>query len=128
MLNGLLPEKFNEDELLLRAVRMSPDYWRNDKLSSAAFKDAHGLSVERTHTRTVQECITHIRSYLKGSIVSLSLEDCASVKAIVRYKPTTNIYHCEIHGSHDRVVLDTPQAFELANRAKIVFDIRVTTT
>ena len=128
-LRNSLPKKFNDSELLLRAVLPRPNYWRNGRLSSAALKDKYGLSVDRTYTRTLNDSIQYMKNHLSGSIVSFTISDCHSVSAVVKYMPSlTNKYHCEIHGSADRVLLDTDQAHELACRAIIQFSVNISTT
>ena len=112
--------EFFEDELLYRAVR--PSYLRNGRLSSAAFKDKNGLSVERGYHRPSKACVDNMRSFskLEGSIYSVSIENCKIAKAYVRYCPTKNLFHSEIHGSETEITLDDAQALILSRSAKFV--------
>lgn len=117
--------KFNDDEKLLRAVlppNRRPNFWENGRLSSAALKDKNGLSVERTYDRTMEASIAHMTSYLTGYIVSITVPECRQVGACLRYKPTSNIYHCEIHGSETEVELSDVQALLLARKAVLEFE------
>ena len=128
MLKNSLPEQFNEDELLLRAVLARPWFWKDGKLSSAALKDNKGLSVDRTYNRTLDESITYMLQNLTGSVVTFTLADCNSVNAVVKYRPSKNIYHSEIHGSEETPRLSPQQAKELALRAEVVYSVTITTT
>ncbi len=120
-----MPFEFDEMELLLRAVwpaNQRPNFWRNGKLSSAAFKDKNGLSVNRVYDQSLQESINFIRKTLTGVIVSLTVKDCNTVQAYVKYCPSsTNKYHSEIHGSKTEIMLSDTQALSLARKAILVF-------
>jgi len=126
-LKNFLPEQFIDSELLLRAVRSWPRFWDGDKLSSSALKDKNGLSVERTYDRSLEDSIRYMHGHLSGSIVTFTLDACRSVEAIVKYLPEHNIYHCEIHGSNERAVLNSRQAKELALTAEVVFRATIST-
>lgn len=128
MLRNSLPYQFNDDELLLRAVLSRPWFWKDGKLSSAALKTSNGLSVDRTYDRTLEESIAYMLQNLTGSVVTFTLDDCKSVNALVKYRPTHNIYHSEIHGSKDNPRLSSPQAKELALRAVVQYTATIITT
>lgn len=127
-LNNFLPKQIGENELLLRAVRPWPRFWKDGRLSSAALKDSQGLSVDRTYDRSLETAIAYMQQHLSGDIVTFTLDACRSVGAVVLYRPTTNIFHCEIHGGSDSVVLSPLQAKELAECANIVYCATITTT
>ena len=111
---------FEENELLLRAVLPTDMYWVNGKLSSAAFKDRRGLSVDRTGDRSLSDAVKYIKSNFNNRrIVSVTVPLCRSIDAYLKYLPTSNKYHSEIHGSETNVVLSNRQARQLANNAKI---------
>ena len=115
-----MDNKFKETELLLRAVRPSTMYWKNGRLSSAAFKDKNGLSVTRLYDQELEVAITTMKSNLQGSIVSVYVKDCNDISASVKYLPSkSNPYHCEIHQSDTIKVLSEVQAKHLATVAKI---------
>lgn len=119
-----IPQNFNPSESLLRAVwpeNKKPDFWTNGRLSSAALKDRNGLSVSRTWDRGLNEAILTMKQSFHGRIVSISVADCNTVNACIKYKPSKNdIYHSEIWSSQDVALLDDLQAFLLARKAKIV--------
>ena len=122
-----MDNKFEETELLLRAVRPSSMYWKDGKLSSAAFKDKYGLSVTRVYDQELKTAITTMKNNLQGSIVSVFVKDCHDVSACVKYLPSkTNIYHCEIHQSETIVILDETQAKHLASVAKMQSEYTIT--
>lgn len=114
---------FSSDELLLRAVypeNKKPRFWHNGKLSSAAFKDKRGLSVDRMGDRTLDVSIASMRRKFQGSIVSVTVATCNSVNAYLRYLPSAqNRYHSEIHGSETRIELSDYQALKLTRSAII---------
>lgn len=124
-----MPFEFEEMELLLRAVwpaNQRPDFWRNGKLSSAAFKDKRGLSVNRVYDQSLQEAVNFIRKTLAGVIVSLTVKDCNTVQAYVKYCPSSdNKYHSEIHGSKTEIMLSDNQALSLARKAILVSSPKV---
>ena len=128
MLKMSLPEYIADNELLLRAVLPKAFFWKEGRLSSAALKDGRGLSVDRTYDRSIEESVIYMRQNLDGDIVSIKPSDCRKVNAVVRYRPTKNIFHCEIHGSEEKIVLSPKQAKELALCAEVVYRATITTT
>lgn len=119
-----MDNKFKDDERLLRAVRPNDKrfkFWKdNGKLSSAAFKDKKGLSVDRTYDRSMAESIIFIKQNLSGNIVSVSVSDCNEIETCLKYLPSEyNKYHSEIHGSENEIILSDIQAFQLARKARL---------
>ena len=117
---------FVDSEKLYRAVFPQSQvemFWRKDgKVSSAAFRDPEGLSVERGDFRDDKSVIAEMQSFFKGCIVSVTAEQCKDVKAIVCYKPTKrSVYHSEIHGSEEKPELSPSQRKKLANVAKMEY-------
>lgn len=128
----LLPETFEREEQLLRAVLPAdrrPDYWKGNRLSSAVFKDKKGLSVERTYDRSLEASVQFMRGHLSGNIASVTVGDCESTDAVVAYLPSLhNKYHSEIHGSAETKALNPHQARFLAERAQMVYSVSISTT
>lgn len=61
-------------------------------------------------------------STFNGCIVSLNVEQCRSVNAIVKYKPSQRSkYHSEIHGSENTPLLSKSQRKKLAEVAKMEY-------
>ena len=116
---------FNKTEKLYRAVyppEIAEMYWKKDgTLSSAAFADPKGLSVDRGDYRTDTEVIFSMRERFTGHIISLYVKNCFDVGASVQYKPSrSNPYHSEIHGSETTILLSKSQRLSLARKAVIL--------
>ncbi len=117
-------EIFCSDENLYRAVyppEVRDFYWKNNgEVSSAAFYDPKGCSVDRGYYREDEEVVKDMKKHFIGRIVSLTVGQCEEVGAVVQYKPTNNKYHSEIHGSDIEIVLDKRQRKHLARCARVV--------
>lgn len=116
---------FLKTEKLYRAIyppKVSAMYWRKDgTISSAAFADPQGLSVERGDFRSDNVVVNSMLERFTGYIVSLYARDCFNVGAILRYLPSNNsVYHSEIHGSESKKLLSKSQRYYLARKARIV--------
>ena len=94
----------------------------NGHLSSAAFKDKNGLSVDRTDTRDLLSSALEMRKRkMKSHIFSVSVESCFKVNAYLVYKPSKeNINHSEIHSSKYVIKLSDYQAYQLSREASVV--------
>jgi len=113
--------EFEKTERFYRAVLPGGEYWKEDRsLSSAAFKDKKGLSTDRQMGRAHKECIAFISRRLRGSIVSVSYENCQEIEALVKYDPVTeNIFHTVIIHSAESPCLTKAQARNLAKLARL---------
>lgn len=113
----------DEKEKLYRAVYPQckrPNFWKNGKLSSAAFKDCRGLSVERQYGRADDEVITYVKDAFEGNIVSIKVLHCNDINAFIRHLPSERSeFHSEIHGSNIKKVLSDGQAKNLARLATL---------
>ena len=116
-----MDSSFKDNEKLYRAVRPIDMFWRADgTISSAALRDSNGLSVDRGADRSDAEAIAHMKSNgFKGTVISLQVSNCKDVGAVVKYLPSTNIYHSEIHGSETKKLLSDSQRKKLSNLANI---------
>ena len=95
---------------------------KNGTVSSAAFTDKQGLSVERGDFREDENVIEEMRKFFHGCIISLTVEQCRDVDAVIKYKPSKRSeYHSEIHGSEEVPLLSKSQRKKLAERAKIEY-------
>lgn len=115
---------FDASEKLYRAVyppEVAEMFWKRDgSVSSAAFADPNGLSVDRQGKRTDIEAISYMKKRFIGSIISVYVKNCESIGAVVRFLPSKkNPYHSEIHGSNDNVLLSKSQRRYLATHARI---------
>lgn len=120
-----MDKDFTENEKLYRAVyppEISEIFWRKDgTVSSAAFADPRGLSVDRAMGRLDCEVVESMHKKFKGRIISLFVRDCWEVEAVVKYFPSiSNIYHSEIHGGDTVPLLSKHQRKALADRAVVV--------
>lgn len=118
-----IDHKFLDEEKLFRAVR--PAYFKDmyiedGRVSSAAFKDKRGLSVDRQGRRKSEECVDNMKEKLDGSILSVLVKQCLDADIYIKYAPSThNVYHTELHRSKSITLLSTSQAKKLAKLAKI---------
>ena len=116
---------FKENELLYRAV-YPPEYnsvfWKDENhVSSAAFLDKRGLSVERGYFRSDAEVLQDMRKRFVGKIISLTVSLCISANAKIIYKPTKrSIFHSEIHGSETQIVLSPRQRRFLSQHCRVL--------
>lgn len=120
-----MDDTFLPEEALYRAVyppEIASMFWRKDgSVSSAAFADPKGLSVERGYFRPTAEVITSMKKHFKGNIIMLFSGDCYAANAVVRYLPSkNNTYHSEIHGSKNVILLSKPQRLYLSKKAILV--------
>ena len=105
---------FPDDELLYRAVyppELNNMFWKdNGHVSSAAFLDKKGLSVERGNFRPNETVFSDMKKFFTGRIVSFSVKLCRDVEAFIVYKPTRrSVFHTEVHGSKKQTVLSPSQ-------------------
>ena len=113
---------FPDTEKLYRAVfppEMAAMYWKKDgSLSSAAFADPKGLSVERGNYRSDKDVAESMQERFQGRIIYVFSKNCKDVGAFVKYLPSrSSAYHSEIHGSETTVLLSKSQRNALARKA-----------
>lgn len=116
---------FKDEELLYRAVyppEHSKMFWKGDgHVSSAAFLDKKGLSVERGNFRNTTDVVSEMKKSFIGRIISVSVKLCREVNASVLYKPTKrSIFHSEIHGSTKIPLLSSSQRRYLSLHCDVV--------
>ncbi len=115
-----MDDRFQDDEKLYRAVLPTGMYWKEDgSLSSAAFDDKAGLSVDRGYYRTDEEASAFMRkSGKRGSIFRFLVRDCREKEIVVKYIPLPdNEFHSEVHGSEEKPKLTRSQCRHLARVA-----------
>ena len=121
-----MDNNFGYEESLYRAV-YSPEvaamFWRkNGSLSSAAFADPRGLSVERGYYRDDAEVVAAMHERFTGKIISFIVGAVWAVKAEIIYKPSMyNQYHSEVHGNKTEILLSKEQRYWLA-RYSVILD------
>ena len=117
-----MDDHFNKNEKLYRAIyppEVNAMFWRKDgTVSSAAFADPKGLSVDRGNYRTDAEVIDNMKKRFTGRILSLYVKHCIYTGAVVKYLPSkNNPYHSEIHGNDTTPLLSKSQRLFLAKHA-----------
>ena len=97
----------------------------DNSVSSAAFKDSGGVSVDRDGGRTDDVCIERIVKALSQiiGVGRLTCEDVNACEALPVYCPVEgNEYHSEIHDSAEQIQIKSKsKARKLAKRCQIVF-------
>ncbi|MCR4797463.1 MAG: hypothetical protein K5853_03340 [Lachnospiraceae bacterium] len=116
---------FKSEEKLFRAVyppELVQMFWRFDgKVSSAAFADPNGLSVDRAGGRDDKQVISVMQKRFDGRVVYVRVRNCTEIGAKVEYLPSrSNVYHSEIHGSETAALLSKSQRRHLADKAVVV--------
>lgn len=106
--------------------------WRNRdtlKISTAAFKDSMGCSVDKGGGRSTETVITSFRERFPentAAVAMVTVKTCNEIAAVVLEKPVPdNIYHCEIHRSNEKAQLTNGQLKKLVDSA-IVYNIHST--
>ena len=116
---------FKPEEKLFRAVyppETAEMFWRFDgRVSSAAFADPKGLSVDRQGNRDTDQAVSAMQKRFVGSILFVRVKNCTEIGAVVKYMPSDkNPYHSEIHGSEQVALLSKSQRRHLADKAVMV--------
>lgn len=85
----------NNTEHIYRAIHPHKDFIKeNGRISSAAFKDPKGLSVEQGLGRADKDVVAHIRqSKLQGKVAKIPVDICNKAKIIIFNDKAKNIYH-----------------------------------
>lgn len=111
-------DKYNlkPNEKLYRAVLPTKIFLKEDgSISSGAFKDKFGLSVDVQMNRVNNIAVNFIRELRNGIIVSVTSENCKEKNIHYVYCPLEeNEYHSELHRDRNTKVLTGSQAKYLA--------------
>ena len=117
-----LSEEIADSEYLYRGV--VEEMWdaEHERITSAAFKDSHGVSVDRDGERTENECVKSlmkIKSFRK--ICRILTKTVRDNGALALYKPIPeNVYHSEIHQTLDKVELSKGCARRISQAAEVL--------
>lgn len=119
-----MDDSFERNERLYRAVyppEVAGMFWKRDgSISSAAFADPKGLSVDRGDHRADADVVKDMSRRFNGSIIRFYVKSCMDAGAVLKYLPSkSNRYHTEIHGSKESPLLSKSQRRFLATRAVI---------
>ncbi|MCM1166020.1 MAG: hypothetical protein NC299_09255 [Lachnospiraceae bacterium] len=85
----------NSTDYVYRAIHPNRNFIKADgSISSAAFKDPKGLSVEQGLGRADKDVVTHIRqAKLQGKITKISVKVCINANITIYNDKAKNIYH-----------------------------------
>ena len=121
-----MTENFNPEEKLVRACWPR---WikRNGKVTSAAFKPRllsdgrfEGVSVDRTHTRTLDETIKDMipRFSSESRFAYVTVLSCREIGVYIKYvSDTGSKYHSEIYSQAPDIPLTAEESKKLADAA-----------
>lgn len=120
-----MDSEFKSEEKLFRAIyppEVVEMFWRKDGgVSSAAFADPNGLSVEREGDRDTDHAVNSMKSKFIGRVIYIRVKNCTEIGAVVRYLPSkSSRYHSEIHGSKKVKLLSKTQRSHLSRKAVVV--------
>lgn len=128
----MLSEEISDDEVLFRAVPNDPDFWKHkeQRYSSAAFKQSGGTSVDRDGGRSKAEIINRFAERMPSyGLVSLTAQTCRRCNCHIISKPVKadpskgieeNPYHAEIHDSENKVDVRGSKARRLSTQAETI--------
>ena len=118
----MVNNEVSNNEWLYRLVLNKPNYWKENenRVSSAAFKDSKGVSVDRDGERPESKIIEELNHrFIEkiGGIVKIQAGFCRNSGAIPLSKPEVdNVYHCIIIGK-ESVELTNSIARQLSKNA-----------
>lgn len=120
--NGI-PEIIADEEFLYRGITALHWCSEESRITSAAFKNPIGVSVDRSHGREEKVCASRLlnndsRFLFIARILTKDVRDGGMYPI---YKPLEeNIYHSEIHRSETEIALTGGQINKLKQSAEIV--------
>lgn len=119
-----MDKKFASNECLYRGLH--PLWIEDDNtVSSAAFKDSGGVSVDRDGGRDEQDCVDRMVEALPqiAGVCKLTCGDVEDCEAVTVYCPVLdNEYHSEIHDSAEQVQIKSKaKSRKLAGKSRIVY-------
>lgn len=117
---------FSDNFLFFRNISHNPILIKPDgSISSAAFKDPNGCSVDQMGNREVHEVYSSFIHRFKNTkfgikgIAKITYQICKDVNVHVEELPSkNNKYHCELHKSRSEVLLTQSQARYLAKHCQ----------
>lgn len=126
--NTMLNNTIADTEFLYRGIIEEWYDKENNRISSAAFKDSKGVSVDRDGNRNEKECVKTILSIERKpprkpfyKVCKLLTKQVRESEAFVKYCPSnSNVFHSEIHNSENEVVLSQRKARILSKIAYII--------
>ncbi|MCF0065592.1 hypothetical protein MUK70_10950 [Dyadobacter chenwenxiniae] len=118
------PNEFLEEESFFRGVHSHQFDHEAGRLTSAAFKDSQGASVDRNWTRTDKECVDKLLEKKDFPIiVKVSYTSITDCNCLPVYCPIEeNEFHSEIHSEEGVPTLTKSKARCLSTSAEIVYN------
>lgn len=117
----MLDDDINDDEFLYRGL--IPVFYQ-DRISSAAFKDSMGTSVDRDNlTRPESECVEELcKNDRFIGVCKIKSQQVREIGALPLYKYLeANPYHSEIHDSENVPQIKSSKARKLSRKAELVW-------
>lgn len=112
----------SDEESLFRGVLEINWNKKENRISSSAFKDSNGCSVDRCHFRSDQE--SSLALFERKNFYAIAKVKVAKVRAIpclTLYLPIEmNKYHSEIHDEEGRASIRSSKASKLSKNAEII--------
>lgn len=120
----MVPSEINDKELLYRAVPNKPQLWKekDNRPSSALFKDSKGVSVDRDGNRPDNEIVENFKSKFPcRAVVKVTAGKCRELEALVLAKPLEdNPFHAEIHNNREKIQLSSSKARKLSKAVDVI--------
>ncbi len=120
-----MEDTIGKDEFLYRGIH---EIWitkeDNNRISSAAFKQASGCSVDRDGGRKKEDCISRLLGLKDfGAVCRIVNYEVSQSGAVSVYCPSkTNIYHTEIRDSPEKIEISSNKKLHyLVQHSEIVF-------
>lgn len=110
------------EESFHRAILPNIEWWstKENRLSSACFKDKKGLSTDRRAKRTAAETTEFLKTHKPDGVGEAIIPEslCQEIECRILDRPIDgNPYHTEIHGK-ERPKLTGSQLYAIANRCE----------
>lgn len=119
--------QFDANEKFYRAVKPEGIYIKSDgSISSAAFKDSNGCSVDYGCGRTDKEAANFMLKKLSGNVYYFYFNNCLERDIFVNYEPVSessgdaNPYHCCLYKNSSLERMTSSQCKYLATIANMV--------
>lgn len=116
--------EITNNEILYRAIPNQPNFWNEieNRPTSALFKDAKGVSVDRDGERTEDEILSKLlqcrKDYGAGKIAA---EICNSIDLYLKPdKRPENDYHALILASEDKIQISNGKARKLSKEFNLL--------
>lgn len=116
----MLEDRIRDDEVLYRALILK--WFKNGRLTSAAFKQKNGASVDRDGGREEQAIIDTFEDRMPGrGLALIAARQCRDLETNPVANPIeNNPYHAEIHDSQDKITIGISKARKLSKAVTII--------